>query len=62
MIFCEYFTEDDREIRKIREGFRNCDLICSLDSKPRLIEMILNHQKQHKNRKKEVIKNLGKTF
>jgi tryptophanyl-tRNA synthetase len=61
-MFEKYFVRDDDELCKIREGCKNGDLICGLDCKPQLTEMILSHQKQHNNRKKEVIKNLEKYF
>ena len=49
----------------MEEILRKCtngELICGIDCKPLLTEMILTHQKQHSNRKKETIKNLDKYF
>ena len=60
--FNKYFMKDDEELSEIRRGCKDGEVICGLHCKPRLIEMILNHQKQHKGRKKEVIKNLDKYF
>ncbi len=60
--FEKYFVKDNKEMSEIRKGCKDGELICGLDCKPRLIEMILNHQEQHSNRKKEVIKNLEKYF
>lgn len=54
--------KEDKEMREICKRCKDGELICGLDCKPRLIEMILNHQEQHSNRKKDVIKNLEKYF
>jgi tryptophanyl-tRNA synthetase len=60
--FEKFFVKDDKKLGEICERCKNGELICGLDCKPLLTEMILNHQKQHNNRKKEVIKNLDKYF
>ncbi|NPD89426.1 MAG: tryptophan--tRNA ligase [Asgard group archaeon] len=60
--FEKYFVRDDKELSEVRKGCKDGELICGLDCKPRLIEMILNHQEQHNIRKKKVIKNLEKYF
>ncbi|TFG11084.1 tryptophan--tRNA ligase [Candidatus Heimdallarchaeota archaeon] len=60
--FTKYFVEDDEELEEIERGCRSGGLICGLDCKPKLIEMIIKYQEGYKKRKKEVIKNIEKYF
>lgn len=60
--FSKYFVEDDDELDKIEAGCRGGDLICGLDCKPNLIEMVLKYQEKYNRRKEEVVKNLDRYF
>ncbi len=60
--FKKFFIKDDKELEEILNGCRNGDLICGLDCKPKLLEMVQNYLEEHKKRRNEVIKNLSKYF
>jgi tryptophanyl-tRNA synthetase len=60
--FTKYFVEDDDELQKIEMGCRSGELICGLDCKPKLIEMIQKYQEEYNKRKEDVIKNIDKYF
>jgi len=60
--FEKFFVKEDKKMDEILRKCINGELICGIDCKPLLTEMILTHQKQHSNRKKETIKNLDKYF
>jgi len=60
--FKKYFVENDEELEQIERDCRSGNLICGLDCKPKLIEMIIKYQEKYKRRKKEVIKNIDKYF
>jgi tryptophanyl-tRNA synthetase len=60
--FEKFFIQDDDELEETRQGCLGGKLICGLDCKPRLLEMVLKYQEEHKTRRKEVIKNLPKYF
>ena len=60
--FKKYFVKDDDELQKIEEGCKSGALICGLDCKPMLIDMIQKYQEEYNKRKKDVIKNIEKYF
>lgn len=56
------FVEDDSELEKIESRCKNGDLICGIECKPMLLEMVQNYLEQFRKRKKDVIKNIQKYF
>jgi tryptophanyl-tRNA synthetase len=60
--FDKFFIDDDKELEETYIGCKNGNLICGLDCKPKLLGLVQDFLKEHKNRKKEVIKNLDKYF
>lgn len=60
--FEKYFIQDDQELEETRQGCLGGKLICGLDCKPRLLEMVLKYQENFRERKKEVLKKLPDYF
>ena len=60
--FEKFFIKDDEDLEETRQGCLGGKLICGLDCKPRLLEMVLQFQEEYKVRRKEVMKNLPKYF
>jgi len=60
--FEKFFIKDDKELADICRECKNGKIICGLDCKPKLINLIHEFQKQFEQRKKGVIKNLHKYF
>ena len=56
------FIKDDSELEKIENRCKSGDLICGLECKPMLLEMVQQYLKDFRKRRKEVIKNLDKYF
>ncbi len=56
------FVEDDSELESIESRCKNGELICGLDCKPMLLEMVQKYLEDFRKRRKEVIKNLDKYF
>ncbi len=61
-LFEKLFIKDDKELADICRRCKNGEIICGLDCKPKLINLIHEFQKQFEQRKKGVIKNLHKYF
>lgn len=60
--FEKYFIQDDADLEETRQGCLSGKLICGLDCKPRLLEMVLKYLEKHQARREEVIRNLPKYF
>lgn len=56
------FIKDDSELEKIENRCKSGDLICGLECKPMLLEMVQQYLEDFRKRRKKVIKNLDKYF
>ena len=56
------FVQDDSELEKIENRCKSGDLICGLECKPMLLEMVQKYLVNFRKRRKEVIKNIDKYF
>ena len=58
----KFFVEDDTELDEIENKCKSGELICGLECKPMLLEMVQKYLEDYRKRRKEVIKNLHKYF
>ena len=60
--FQKFFIKDDKKLQEIYTKCKNGELICGLDCKPKLVELLLEFQNKHQENKKSVIEKLPKYF
>ncbi len=56
------FVTDDQKLNDIKKKCKNGDVICGLDCKPKLINMILEYQDKYMTKRKEVIEDIESYF
>ncbi|MHA1302398.1 MAG: tryptophan--tRNA ligase [Candidatus Heimdallarchaeaceae archaeon] len=60
--FEKFFIRDDNELEEIRTKCKSGELICGMDCKPKLVEMIKEYQSKFNAKRKEVINNIQSYF